>query len=239
MMRVGNLSLARAGRLLWSVLSFEVLSGEVTVVLGPNGAGKSSLLLALAGLLPAEGSIALAGRPLTEWSRHDLARRIVWAGELPPSEFGLTVRQRLALAAEGGGIEAAADALELSALLDRPLGNLSSGERQRVELAAVRLRDCPLWLLDEPAAHLDLRHQIQCLSLMRAAKAEGRAVVTVLHDLAQAQAVADRVILLDGMGGAASGAASELMRLERLQPLYGAPMVSRDGLLLPEYGGER
>ncbi len=237
-MRIRELSIARAGRTLLSGLSCDLDAGTTSVVLGPNGAGKSSLLLALAGLIPASGDIDINDRPLASYRREELTCRIAWQGELPPTEFGLTVRQRLLLAEREGDIGVAADAMDVAALLDRPLGELSSGERQRVELAALMLREAPLWLLDEPTAHLDMKHQIRCLRMLDRQRAAGRAIVVVLHDIQQAMAVADRLILIDGRGGVEYGAAESLFDGDRLSHLFDAPLLQRGGVLMPDYMGD-
>ncbi|MDX8407485.1 MAG: ABC transporter ATP-binding protein [Mariprofundaceae bacterium] len=239
-MQLSDVSLARGGRTLLSALDCEIRSGQVTVVLGPNGAGKSSLLLAMAGLIPATGHIEVSGRELTEYSRDALPNLIAWQGELPPTEFGLTVQQRLKLAATDGaaGVGDAARAMDIDTLLDRPLGELSSGERQRVELAALMLRDAPLWLLDEPTAHLDLKHQIRCVRMLKSERAAGRAIVTVLHDIQQAMAIADRVVLIDGLGGVAYGEAHMLLNGEKLAQIFDAPLTGSGGMLTPDYRGD-
>ncbi|MFQ5518715.1 MAG: ATP-binding cassette domain-containing protein, partial [Mariprofundus sp.] len=168
LLTLDNIAVERGNRTLLSGLSCRVNAGEITVVLGPNGAGKSSLLLAMAGLIPTTGRLDLNGKALNDYGRAKLSSQIAWQGELPPTEFGLTVKQRLALAAADDpaiAIESTAAAMDIATLLTRPLGELSSGERQRTELAALMLRDAPIWLLDEPTAHLDLKHQIQCVQM--------------------------------------------------------------------------
>jgi len=239
LMQLNHVTIERGGRTLLANLGCEIRQGEITVVLGPNGAGKSSLLLALAGLIPAAGTIEIGGRPLPLFSRHALSRQIAWQGALPPTEFGLAVQQRLQLASASSAapIELAAATMDTEDLLTRPLGELSSGERQRVELAALLLRDTPVWLLDEPTSHLDLKHQIHCIALMKAQRAEGRAIVTVLHDLQQAMAVADRLILIDGEGGVVAGAADQLFDSDGLSRLFDAPLCRQGALLIPDYMG--
>ena len=238
LLKLSQLAVERGGRTLLSELNCSFKAGEVVVVLGPNGAGKSSLLLALAGLIPCSGEVLLHGRELDQFSRHELSMQIAWQGELPPTEFGLTVKQRLNLAAveEGGGIERVAQTMDIQDLLQRPLGELSSGERQRTELAALMLRDTPIWLLDEPTAHLDLKHQIQCIQMMREQCRSGRSIITVLHDIQQAMAVADHLILIDGKGGAEFGEAKQIFTSERLTQLYHAPVINQGAVLVPDYG---
>jgi len=240
LIHASNLLLQRGNRQLLSGLSFSIQSGQITVILGPNGAGKSSLLLALAGLIPADGELLLNRAAIAGYKRSELARQIAWQGELPPTEFGLTVKQRLLLAyGDGDGdrdISVATFAMEIDALLNRPLAELSSGERQRVELAALMLREVPIWLLDEPTAHLDLKHQARCLKMMKNQAAAGRAIVTVLHDLQQAVAVADFVIFIDGKGHAEWGHADQMLTIDRLSTLFDTPLIGQGKLLIPDYG---
>jgi len=233
-----GVAVERGGRTLLSDLTCSIHAGEVIVVLGPNGAGKSSLLLAMAGLIPASGLIDLNAVALNTYSRHELSRRVAWQGELPPTEFGLTVAQRLQLAAgePNAAIFSVATDMDIAPLLARPLGQLSSGERQRVELSALMLRDAPLWLLDEPTAHLDLKHQIHCISMLKKQAEHGRAIVTVLHDIQQAMAVADHLILIDGKGGAQYGQARDLFNSTTLTQLFHAPVVQQGAVLIPDYG---
>ena len=232
-----RVSVGRGGRRLVEGLDMAVGPGRITVIMGPNGAGKSSLLLAMAGMIPAAGEIELAGQPLFGYPRQEIADLIAWQGELPPTEFGLSVGQRLELVAgeaELSAIAEAAAAMEVGGLLDRPLGALSSGERQRVELAALMLRDVPLWLLDEPTAHLDLRYQLGCLAMLKREADRGRAIVVVLHDIPQAVAIADDVLLF-GDDGVAAGEAAAILNRERLQRAFGVSL--QPGTLLPDYGG--
>jgi len=237
-MNISDLAIKRGGKVLLSGLNCAICAGEAVVVLGPNGAGKSSLLLALAGLLYAADSISIHGENLSGISRSERARLIAWQGDLPPTEFGLTVAQRLELAAETAGAEISnvATSMDITALLKKPLGKLSSGERQRVELAALMLRDTPIWLLDEPTAHLDLKHQVQCLNMFRDQAAQGRAIVTVLHDLQQASSIADRVILIDGRGGVQYGSAGKMLDIAKLSGLFGTPLLRHGKAILPDYG---
>jgi len=235
LLELKQVTLQRGGHTLFTNFSSVIVAGQVTVIMGPNGTGKSSLLLALAGIIPASGEIVLRGKPLNEYSRIDMACQIAWQGELPPTEFGLTVVQRLRLAGGDGQPEIAEPAklMEVDGLLDRPLGDLSSGERQRIELAALMLRDCPVWLLDEPTAHLDLRHQMICLDMLRRQSERGRTIVVVLHDIQQALSIADDLVLLDNSRNIEAGAAAAMLTRERLQAVFGVPLHAVS--LLPEY----
>jgi len=233
LLELKHVTLQRGGRILFTGFSKVVAPGRITVIMGPNGTGKSSLLLALAGMIQASGRIALQGKPLNEHSRPEIARQIAWQGDLPPTEFGLTVAQRLRLAAGEKKIEEQAEMMEVDCFLDRSLGELSSGERQRVELTALMLRDVSLWLLDEPTAHLDLRHQVMWLKMLRRQSGQGRAIVVVLHDIQQAMSIADDVVLIDGNGNIETDRAVTMLTQERLQAVFGVPLHASS--LLPEY----
>lgn len=190
----------------------------------------------MAGLIPVQGNVVLKGKSLLAYSQKDLAQYIAWQGDLPPTAFGLTVKQRLLLAVDTNlGVEEMALTMAITPLLARPLGELSSGERQRVELAALMLRDAAIWLLDEPTAHLDLKHQIQCIHLLKEQASTGRAIVVVLHDIQQALAIAENFILIHRKGDIQYGKATALCDSQTLSQLFDAPLVQKNGSLMPCY----
>ena len=219
-----GLRLVRGGRAVLEEVRLRLPPGAVHVVIGPNGAGKSTLLLALAGLLaPARGEVRLGDASVHAMPDAGRARRIAWRGTLAETDLGLTLADRLELARAGRAglsVEEAAARLGLAGRLGMPLARLSAGERARAELASLFVQDAPVWLLDEPTAHLDAAWAGRLLAMLRAQARRGRVVVAVLHDLAEAQAVADGVVLVGG-GGAALRAPGEAWRKETLEALYG------------------
>lgn len=240
-----SLCIDRGERRLIEGLNVDFGSGQAWVVLGPNGSGKSSLLLALAGeLSPRAGEIWIGDRLLHSLRASQRAERVAWQGDLPRVEFGSTVAERLDLVpAQSRAPEEALELLDLAPLARRRLYQLSAGERQRVELAAVWLRPAPIWLLDEPTAHLDLRHQVRWLGVLRDEVSSGRCVIVVLHDLTQAHAIADNSLLLFGDGRVVSGRASSLLVPTPLAELYGTPIQqlvgARGNELIPLYSTTR
>ncbi len=233
---VRGLELRAGRRSLVQALEFEVRAGEFWCVLGQNGAGKTTLLHALAGLAaPAEGSIELAGRPIDEWLPREAALR---RGFLPQhSAYGFSMRA-LDVALLGryphlgqrrwedeDDLRLAHAALARVDLLDaaeRDVATLSGGERQRTAIAALLAQDPPLYLLDEPLAHLDLRHQLQILSLLaELARTRSRAVVLSLHDPSLAARFATHALLLFGDGRSLCGRAAEVLNEDALSQAYG------------------
>ena len=219
-----ELRLDRGPRTLVESLSVELRPGQRWAVMGPNGAGKSTLLFALAGLFSAKsGTVSCDGESIDRMSSRDRAARIGWQGSSAPGDFGLTVRERIELAAPSKQANGSLLAKhELDSMSGRSLSDLSQGERQRVELAALESRDVPIWLLDEPTAHLDIRHQIRLFAQLQKESESGRIVVAAIHDLSQAAAFATHVILLDGRGQANSGAAIEMLEPIRLEHIFDA-----------------
>ena len=210
--------------------------GEWVALIGPNGAGKTSLLRAVAGLLPCDGTIRLDGVLLGQLSRRERAQRLALVPQEPRTPPWLTVAEYVLmgrtpylrpLAREGEeDREAAARALsrlELDELSERMLGTLSGGERQRVVVARALAQEAPIVLLDEPTASLDIGHQQQALDLLDALRAtEGLTLVAAMHDLTLAAQYADRVLLLDAGRVVADGTPAEVLTEEALAEHYGA-----------------
>ncbi|MBL1352817.1 MAG: ABC transporter ATP-binding protein [Zetaproteobacteria bacterium] len=236
LMRLKDMTVSRANKVLFSKLSCDIKVGEITVILGPNGAGKSSLLLAMAGLMPVQGHIECMGKDLCRDDRQSITQKLAWQGDFPPTEFGLTVEQRLALVgASSQAIQSMALVFDMIGLLKRSLAELSSGERQRVELSALMLRDVPIWLMDEPTSHLDLKHQVRCMKMVKEEARSGRSIVLVLHDLQQASAIADYFILIDEQGEICHGRSQDLFNAGVLSAVFGVTLVQKNNVLLPDY----
>jgi iron complex transport system ATP-binding protein len=236
-MLVGSdLGYRAGGRAIVSGVDVEVAAGEVLALVGPNGAGKSTLLgLLAADLAPVTGAVTVDGRSLRGLRPRALARLRAVMPQQTRLEFAFTAAEVVALGTYAGqGVRAASGdrqrALEAlrrvdaEALADRSFPSLSGGEQARVTLARVLAQDAPVVLLDEPTAHLDLRHQGLVLKLAREMAAAGRAVAVVLHDVNLAARWADRLMILAGGRVAACGPPGETLTASTLTEVYDHPI---------------
>ena len=187
--------------------------GEVLALAGPNGAGKSTLLKLAAGLLqPSTGDVRLDGRALGEWKRIERAARLAYAPQNPtiPEEWPVQAivelgdyphrEARAAPRPLSARLAWAREVMRLQALWTREARTLSGGEAQRVALARMLVQDAPNLVLDEPASHLDLAHQLALFRLLRDLAAEGRSVLLSTHDLNLSRLFGQKLFLLDGSG---------------------------------------
>jgi ABC-type sulfate/molybdate transport systems ATPase subunit len=202
-----GLRVRRGAREVLAGVDLALGAGEVLAVLGPNGAGKSTLLAALAGLMPAEGTIERTGRVALALQAPDLAARPVRATiELALGWWGVPRAER------GRRAQAALDGLRAGHLAARPSTELSGGERRRVHLARALALGADALLLDEPFAGLDAATRAELLyDASSALRSGSRGTLVVVHDRAEAWALADRLlILLDGRV-AGAGAPRDLL----------------------------
>jgi iron complex transport system ATP-binding protein len=199
------------GRAVLDALELALQSGRWYAVVGPNGAGKSTLLRALAGLLPIEGEVRLRGRPLRDWPAKARARELAWLGQDEHGSDALRAGDVVMLgrlphqawlaapgAADHATVERAMRATQSLAWRERVLARLSGGERQRVLLARLLATEAPLMLMDEPLAHLDPPHQADWQALVREQCAQGRTVVSVLHELNMALGADELLVMHEG-----------------------------------------
>jgi ABC-type cobalamin/Fe3+-siderophores transport system ATPase subunit len=200
MIAVNNLTLQRNNRTLFTNLNIAFPKGAISAIVGPNGCGKSSLLLALAGdLKPTSGEIFIAEKKLQDLSDLDqsllrsmaLQERIFW---LP-----MTVREVLALGQTDIAIESIdqiASDLGLTELLNTLVTTLSVGQIQRVEIARTLLRDCPIYLFDEPFAAQDLASKGNLIEIFKRLRISGKTIVMVVHSEVEQLSWCDQVIQL-------------------------------------------
>ena len=223
------------GRQVLHEVSLEVAPGELLAVVGPNGAGKSTLLKVLGGALkPWSGVVELEGRPLDEFDRRAVARRLASLGQESGSAFAFTVLEMVlmgraphlgALRLEGEhDLKIAREALErfdLLALAARPINEISGGERRRVFLARVLAQQPQVALLDEPTAFLDLKHVAEIFSRLKQLRVQhSMSVVATLHDLNAAALYADRVLLLKDGKAVGCGVPEEVLTRDNLRTVY-------------------
>lgn len=229
-------SVTVGGRTIWEKLDLTVESGEFVAVLGPNGVGKSTLIKAVLGLVPVDaGELRVLGAAPGE--------RNAIIGYLPQRRTfdpGLRIRGRdvvrlgldgdrwgVPLVARSGGRRRAAarvaevlDLVDAGSFADRPVGELSGGEQQRLLIAQALVRRPALLLLDEPLDSLDLPNQAAIAGLVGEICAEGVTVVMVAHDVNPILAHLDRVVYL-GPGGALTGAPQGVITSATLSRLFG------------------
>jgi iron-chelate-transporting ATPase len=204
-------------------VSIMLAPGRVTALVGPNGSGKSTLLRTLAKLHPIHDGRVMLG-----------ASEVTLFAQSRPAPQGLTVREVVAfgrhpyrrrfagLSAEDRTvIDHAMHSTGVTDMGERPVGELSGGEIQRVWLAACIAQGTGVVLLDEPTNHLDLRYQIETLDLVRdLADEHGVAVGIVLHDLDHAAYVADTLLLLSAGRIHAAGSPIDVLTSANLSEVY-------------------
>ncbi|MGE3284720.1 MAG: ABC transporter ATP-binding protein [Pseudonocardia sp.] len=225
-------------------------TGRITALVGPNGSGKSTLLRALGRLQrPQAGSLHVGdgtrSRDVTTLTSREFARRVTLLTQSRPTPAGLSVRdvvgfgrhphRRRWSAGDPDGPAAVARAMattSVAALAERPVDELSGGQLQRVWLACCLAQETGVLLLDEPTTFLDLRFQVELLDLVRDLADSGEvAIGVVLHDLDQAAAVADELVLLAEGRIRATGCPEDVLDPDLLTEIYGIRVeVDRDPL---------
>jgi iron complex transport system ATP-binding protein len=244
-LRIDGVTLRAGPRVLIDGLTQDIGAGEMWCIAGPNGAGKTTLIDVLAGLSrPAAGAVSLDGRALETWRATDLAQHRALMPQAIHDAFSASVLDTVLLnrfpyltgwgwesAEDRAAAHAALDLLGLAPFAARDVLTLSGGERQRVALAAVLCQNAPLLLLDEPLAHLDLHHQIDCLdALARSVRDAHRTVMFSCHDLNLARRFSTHALLLDGRGGVCAGFVDDVLTPARASASFGYPRaLIRDG----------
>ena len=227
-------------------VTLRVRPGEVLALLGPNGAGKTTAVSTLLGLLrPDSGAASLFGTSPDDVAAKVRVGAMLQISGVPPT---LTVREHVASFAAYYPSPLPVDrALELAGLSDvanRQYGKLSGGQKQRVHFALAMVGDPDLLFLDEPTTGLDVESRRDFWRQVRQFIGDGRTVILTTHYLEEADALADRIVLLDQGRTIAEGTPAEIkartagkvvsavtrLPLERLALLPGVTRVERVGV---------
>jgi iron complex transport system ATP-binding protein len=216
--------------------SLRVEPGVVAGLIGPNGSGKTTLVrVASRGLRPVAGTIRVGGIDPYAVSSRRAARAVAVVPQALAPAFSFSALETVLLGRapyqgpfgsrsvdDWSAARWAMREAEVDHLAERPVDQLSGGERQRVFLAQALAQDAPVLVLDEPTTHLDLRHVGAFLGLCRSlAHRDGRAVLSVFHDLNLAAAACERLFVLSAGRVVASGAPADVLTRARIAEVYG------------------
>ncbi|MBE9166021.1 ABC transporter ATP-binding protein [Pleurocapsales cyanobacterium LEGE 06147] len=217
-------------------LNLGIPTGKITVLVGANGCGKSTLLRGLARLLkPKGGMVYLDGKAIFQLSGKTVAKKLGMLPQSPIAPEGLTVRDLVAMgrypyqswlqqwsSEDEQKVKEALDITTMTELADRPLDNLSGGQRQKAWIAMVLAQDTDILLLDEPTTFLDLAHQVDLLDLLyELHQQQGKTIVMILHDLNLACRYGDYLVAIQQGKVYATGTPERVMTEEMVREVFG------------------
>jgi len=225
--------------------SLSLERGELVAVVGPNGAGKSTFARAFCGLRrPNAGEVRWKGVPLSSLRGRRLAEVRAYVPQRAQVPTGVTVEAAVNIGRSthlkplqgltSHDRDAVADSIaraRLEGFEDRDLSTLSGGEMQRVQIAIALAQGAPVLVADEPTAQLDLGATAAIAKMLRELVAEGMGVVLIVHDLALAGAIADRVVVMSHGRSIATGTPGAVLTSELISEVWGveAELVHREG----------
>ncbi|VVN04320.1 Fe(3+) dicitrate transport ATP-binding protein FecE [Pseudomonas fluorescens] len=200
--------------------------GQVVAVVGPNAAGKSTLFKRIAGLIDGPGRVILQGSQKGVQAISYMPQGLNGSARLTVYESVLLARKQLSPGwvvqdAELHLVDEMLDALGITDLAFRNLGELSGGQQQLVSIAQTLVREPEVLLMDEPTSALDMHRQVQVLNFMRALARQREVIVFIaLHDLNQALRFADQVLVIADGTAQGSGPSHEVINEGMLRAVY-------------------
>lgn len=217
-------------------INVQFASGHLYGILGPNGSGKSTFLKTLSGIWkPSNGFVLLNHHNLLNKTRKEISKLITLVPQNPVIHFDYTVTETVAMGSylhqlspqdEMRLVEQVLKETDAWHLKDRWLSQLSGGERQRIYIARALAVQAPILLLDEPTAHLDLRHQLEIWHLLKHLAHQGRIIIAAIHDLGAAKRYCEQVVLLHHGRCLSQGTYPSVMTEENLQKVFGVSSVT-------------
>jgi iron complex transport system ATP-binding protein len=216
-------------------VDFALEKGEIVGIIGPNGSGKSTLLKIMDGLLKIQkGEILLLNRPLSHYTRADIARQIAMVPQESIFRFPFSVYEVVLMGRfphlglfpfEGKqDREIAHQSMRLTGTLDlatRSIHELSGGEKQRVLIARALTQSAQIILMDEPTSFLDIRHKVEIFELLAyLTQTQEISVIIVSHDISLAAQYCQRMVLLDRGSIYKMGKPAEVISSDAISAVY-------------------
>jgi iron complex transport system ATP-binding protein len=215
-------------------VSLSVEEGDFVGLVGPNGAGKTTLLRTINGAIsPRRGVVEVAGENVHDLSSRAASRLVSTVPQTTQLSFDFTVRAAVEMGRtphrsrfgtwterDTEAVDRALNRTAVTALEDRPVTDISGGERQRVLIARALAQTTPVMLLDEPTASLDINHQVRTLELVRDLAQEGKTALAAIHDLNLAAHYCDRLVLLSNRRVLAAGPPETVLTEPRLREAF-------------------
>lgn len=223
-------------------VSFDFPSGSFISVVGANGSGKSTLLKLLCGILtPDSGSVFFDGREFSTISAGERAKKVAYVPQKQDLLFNMTVEELVStgrtpylswmgLLSEHDQvqIDTAIKKADISHLKGKPIAQLSGGEQQRVWIARALAQQAGCIILDEPTAHLDLKHQIEIFRLLKDLQIQtGCTIITACHDLTLAASFSTHAVILRCGQLYKSGFASAVLTETAIRDAFEIPVTIR------------
>ena len=235
MLQARNLTLAYNSKVVVENLNLEIPKGKITAFIGPNGSGKSTILKALArALKPKKGQVYLNNENIYQKPSREIAQQISLLPQNPSAPENLSVKELVSYGRfpyqnyfgtlsnkDNKVISWALEQVGISKFANKPLSNLSGGQKQSAYLAMILAQKTSILLLDEPTTFLDIAHQLTLLSFFKRFNNEKAiTIVMVLHDLNQASRYAQNIVALSKGKVLAQGIPSEIITPQVIQRVF-------------------
>ncbi|MCK4599988.1 heme ABC transporter ATP-binding protein [Candidatus Bipolaricaulota bacterium] len=220
-------------------INLSIQKGEIFAIVGPNGSGKTTLLKNISGVLtPDAGAVYLDMKQIAGLSTREIARYLTAVEQEREVGFDFTVREVVAMGRiphqgrfaretqkDKQKIREAMELANVTSFANRPIRELSGGEKQRTFLAMALSQEPKVLLLDEPTTHLDINYQIQIMEIVRQQTRTGLTVLMALHDLNLAAQYADRVAILHQRQPLAIGKPEEVLTEGNIKRAFQAEVI--------------
>ena len=221
-------------------ISLDVMDGEILGIIGPNGSGKSSLLKLLSRInIPQKGEIFLGDMDIKLMNQSDIAKLVAVVPQESSFTFPFTVGETVLMGRtphltgklfeDSDDLKVAMEVMawmDISGLENRPVTDISGGERQRAIIARALAQEPDILVLDEPTASLDIGHQIEIYNLLaRLNREKGLTIILSSHDLNLASQYCHRLMLLNKGRICAVGSSHDVITEENIRDVYGCNVL--------------